>query len=240
MKLKHILLCLCALLAGAASALGANKTERPDLEAIRRAVNDPAGKMYYPRLMQRFTSDTDTSLTAEEYRHIYYGYLFQEDYEPYRHGADSTGLRQMQPLYAKADNRRTQADYKRIRDYADKALADNPLDLRQINYRIYAYEKLGKINLAKIWQHKLNHLLEVIGNSGTGRTPEEARIVVLLQHEYDFLNMSGRQVTDSEYQEPHYDYVRIQQKATHDPQGFYFDVEPILQQYYLKHPQETP
>lgn len=208
---------------------------KPDLQAIRQAVNDPASRMYYPRLMHEFLAN-DTLMNAQQFQHLYYGYLYQEDYEPYRHSGDSAALRQMHPLYVK--DKHSQAECRRIMEYARRSLADNPLDIKQINYLIYAFEHLGKVNLAKIWQNKLNHLLQTIATSGSGLTPEEARIVVLPQHEYEFLNLSGRTVTGSEFVAPRYDYIRIQPLIAKDPEGYYFDIQPMLEQYYLKHPSE--
>ncbi|MDE6022655.1 MAG: DUF4919 domain-containing protein, partial [Muribaculaceae bacterium] len=57
--------------------------ERPDLEAIRVATLDPNNKMYFPKLMKKFNLN-DTTMTADEFRHLYLVYMFQEDYHPYR------------------------------------------------------------------------------------------------------------------------------------------------------------
>ena len=57
--------------------------ERPDIEAIRVATLDPSNPMYFPKLMKKFNRN-DTTMTADEFRHLYLGYMFQEDYDPYR------------------------------------------------------------------------------------------------------------------------------------------------------------
>ncbi|MDE6447401.1 MAG: DUF4919 domain-containing protein, partial [Muribaculaceae bacterium] len=38
---------------------------------------------YFPKLMKIYNRN-DTSMTQEQYRHLYLGYQFQEDYDPYR------------------------------------------------------------------------------------------------------------------------------------------------------------
>lgn len=211
------------------------KVVRPDLEQIKEETTDPASKYYYPELMKSYLSN-DTLLTPDDFRRLYFGYLFQEDYEPYRHVYNSARLKEIEPLYSKTAH--TRAESQAILTFAKEVLNDNPFDLRQLNFLVYAYEKLGKVNLAKIWQQKLNNLLMTIASSGTGIDPENAWIVVLPSHEYDFLNLSGMTATGQKFEPPHFDHITVKPKKEGDPTGYYFDVEPLLKEYYRKHPNE--
>ena len=103
----------------------------------------------------------------------------QEDYDPYRRPVNPRLLEELQSVYAK--EKRTRADRGKMADYASQALADNPIDLRQLTNRIYVYEQNGKYDLARIWQYKLNHLLLVIASSGSGadRDPSDCYSVWL-------------------------------------------------------------
>ena len=65
-------------------------------------------------------------------------------------------------------------------------------------------------------------------------------------HEYDLIQVLGYEATDAEFIEPGYDYLTVSPtpetaKKFRDKvaKGFYFNVEPIQQQYILKHPSET-
>ncbi|MDE7125005.1 MAG: DUF4919 domain-containing protein, partial [Muribaculaceae bacterium] len=80
---------------------------RPDLETIKSETTDPTSSRYYPKLMQSYLSN-DTTLTAEDFRFLYYGYLFQEDYEPYRHVYNAARLKEIEPLYSKASHSRAE------------------------------------------------------------------------------------------------------------------------------------
>ena len=81
------------LLCGASAAMAepAKKTTttkkvtvtKPDFETIARVTRDPKSEMYFPKLMKIYNRN-DTSMTQEQYRNLYLGYLFQEDYDPYR------------------------------------------------------------------------------------------------------------------------------------------------------------
>lgn len=59
------------------------KVEKPDFDRIERQTLDPKSEFYFPTLMRLYNRN-DTSMTQEQYRYLYLGYFFQEDYDPYR------------------------------------------------------------------------------------------------------------------------------------------------------------
>ncbi len=65
-------------------------------------------------------------------------------------------------------------------------------------------------------------------------------MVVYPRHEYDFLNLSGIVSTGHCFEEPAFDVLdgRPAKKNDATPQRYYFDIAPMLEQYYLKHPDE--
>lgn len=235
--MKQFLLTLvvvCGLLSASASKMTSVLT-RPDLEAIRTAVNNEESPFYYPVLLGKFMAN-DTTMTPQEFQYFYYGTLFQEDYDPYRPASSPQVQQTIAPLMNK--NKWSRAERKIILDYALEALADNPVNLRQLTNRIFVYEQNGKTDLAKIWQYKLNHLLLVIAASGSGIDPENAWIVVYPHNEYDFLNLSGITVKEAKFEAPYYDYVVVNPRTASSPTGYYFNIGEILRQYYIKHPSE--
>lgn len=209
---------------------------KPDLEAIRLATTDETSDYYYPKLLKSFMAN-DTLMSPAEFQYLYYGTLFLEDYDPYRPAADAERQTALAPLFNKPQWSRSER--KQILDHAMAILANNPLNLRQLTNRIYVYEQNGKMDLARIWQYKLNHLLLVIASSGSGLDPDNAWFVVYPHDEYDFLNLSGITIREQEFREPYYDYVLINKKDDKQPDGYYFNIEEILRQYYIKHPSEA-
>lgn len=208
---------------------------RPDLEKIAIASTDEQSPYYYPRLLDRFMAN-DTTMTAEEFQYFYYGTMFQEDYDPYRESPNPTLLEELTPIYAK--EHRTRADRGKMLDYAMQVLADNPVDLRQLTNRIYVYEQNAKHDLARIWQYKLNHLLLVIAASGTGADQDNAWIVIYPQQEYDFLNLSGLTAMSQRFEPPYFDYILATHKGETEPNGYFFNINEMLHQYFVKHPSE--
>ncbi|MCH5222163.1 MAG: DUF4919 domain-containing protein [Muribaculaceae bacterium] len=208
---------------------------RPDMEAIAKASVDDTSRFYYPRLLKSFMAN-DTTMTPEEFQYFYYGTLFQEDYDPYRESPNPDLLQELIPIYAK--EKRTRADLEKMIDYAIQVINDNPIDLRQLTNKVYVYEQKRKYDLAKIWQYKLNHLLLVIAASGTGVDQDNAFIVVYPQHEYDFLNISKLTASSQRFEPPHFDYITVTGAKDNSPEGYYFNINEMLNQYFRKHPGE--
>ena len=207
----------------------------PDMAAIAAASVDETSQYYYPKLLKSFMAN-DTTMTATDFQYFYYGTMFQEDYDPYREAPNPALLQELMPIYAKA--KRTRADRGKMLDYAMQVLDDNPIDLRQLTNRIYVYEQNGKYDLAKIWQYKLNHILEAIVSTGTGLDEENAWIVINPQHEYNLLNFQNYVVKGHEDRPPYYDYIIVEPNGKKGAtEGFYFNVLYMLQEYYRKFPE---
>lgn len=202
--------------------------EKPDLKAIADEVNDPASKYYYPDLMARYEQN-ETVMTLDDYRRLYLGYMFQEDFNPYRRTAYSTLVEE---LYFKSHHSKSECD--EIIKYAELSLRDNPFDLQQIDYLIYALREKKKNNIANIWQYRLNHLLEAIVSTGTGLDKDNAWVVTCPQHEYFLLNKMGRVAEDFSYEAPGYDHITVKARTAKDSTEYYFDSRHFLNEYRKK------
>lgn len=213
--------------------------QRPDLEAIRVATLDPQSKMYYPKLIKKFNLN-DTIMTADEYRHLYLGYMFQEDYDPYRESPYSS----ITDAYRnKASHTKEEIDT--IRKYAELTLMDNPFDLRQMSLLVHVLKERRKDMSAKIWEYRLEHLLGAIKSTGTGENEDNAWFVIYPAHEYDMVQLMGYHAVDAEFIEPGFDYLKVEPEEETSrrlrdnvQKGFFFDVRQIHQQYELKHPDD--
>lgn len=239
----HILttvLAVCMLApSGIATAQKKLKTEKPDLEAIRRATLDPESRFFFPKLVALYQRN-DTVMTPEEYRYFYLGYMFQEDYDPYRTSRYSGPT---DHLRAKATH--TPAECDTIIEFAEKTLKDNPFDLRQMSFLVHALKEKHKNMRAKIWEYRLQNILGAIKSTGTGENRDNAWYVVYPMHEYDIVQLLGFEATDATFIEPGYDYLTVTpDPAVHRrrgkvPEGFYFNVVIPMQEYDRKHPDDA-
>ncbi|MDE6370718.1 MAG: DUF4919 domain-containing protein [Duncaniella sp.] len=231
--ITHILILVLSAMAASAEVLPQLKREKPDLAAIRQATLDHNSPYYYPRLMKEFQR-ADTLMKIDKYRHLYLGYMFQEDYNPYRSSErsityDATLNRSKQLTRQECDS---------VIMYAELALADNPFNLGEMVMLINALRGKGKNNLANIWQYKLNYLLMAIVSTGTGLDEENAWYVIEPQHEYVLLNMMDYTVSDHVFYDPCYEYITVKNASGRDAGGYYFNIGPLLEEYYRKHPDE--
>lgn len=215
------------------------KVEKPDLEKIENETLDPSSRYYFPKLLAKYTRN-DTIMTPEEYRYFYLGYMFQEDYDPYRVSPYST---KTDDLRLKATHTKEEIDT--IRKYAELSLADNPFDLRQMSFLVHVLKEKNKGMSAKIWEYRLEHLLGAIKSTGTGEDMENAWYVIYPAHEYDMVSLLGYNAVDVEYPADGFDRLMVEpdrnaaRKPRENTNGFYFNVKMPSEQYELKHPEDN-
>lgn len=233
-RILSILLMMVLASAGVgAQVLPQLKREKPDLAEIRRATLDHNSAYYYPRLMKEFQRN-DTLMKIDKFRYLYLGYMFQEDYNPYR--SSERTITYDATLNRSKNLSRQECDS--VIAYSEQALADNPFNLGEMVMLINALRGKGKNNLANIWQYKLNYLLMAIVSTGTGLDEENAWYVIEPQHEYVLLNMMDYTVSDHVFYDPSYEYITVKNSAGKDAGGYYFNIGPLLEEYYRKHPDE--
>jgi len=244
------------------------KTERPDLEKIRTATLDPQSPFYYPKLRKLYERN-DTTMTPEQYRYYYFGTMYQEDYNPYRKSSyvDKTdsllslnraAVERRDSTFRQMVNRKTGSfelkrkydeiathtlrEQREIMANAEMALKDNPFDLQSMYMLTRLFKDMKKDMSARIWDYRLENILGAIVSSGTGKDKENAWFVISPDHEYFLLEVLGYDVTDYEFIEPGFDYLKItpidpkRRGSPNLPAGYYFDVQTPIAQYTLKFP----
>lgn len=195
--------------------------EKPDYKTIEKNIEKEQSALYYPKLMQRFT-DGDITLNTEERRHLYYGYIFQHAYSPYGRSKFEDSLRTITQKQ-EMDFR----DYEMIERYADSVLAENPFDLRAMNYQLFALDKLQDKNAFNNTLNKMKILFSAMLSSGTGKSKKEAFYVINVSHEYDLLNMLGYEFAGKQKLIEQYDYLEVKDNGS-GVKGLYFDISPSL------------
>lgn len=203
---------------------------KPDFEKIKADINNRNSDYYYPRLMEEFQRN-DTLMKLDKYRYLYLGYAMQEDYNPYRSAA---AIKSSAVDIERA--RLTKEECAEVIKAANAALENDPFDLQHMAILIAALRQDRQANLAKIWQYKLNYILMAIISTGTGVDEDNAWYVIEPQHEYMLLNMMGFTVTNHLFYEPNYEYLTVVDSEGNKAGGYYFNIRPILEEYYRKFP----
>lgn len=233
--MKNITIILAAVIT-LATALGASaqnnsnsKVNKVDFKHVKEVIENPKSIYYYPKLLQSFESN-DTTMSIEAYRNLYYGYTFQEDYDPFRESVYSNVVEQ---LYYKQPHSRAECDS--IDKYAALALKDNIFDLNQMQYYIFVLKEKKKHTRVAIRQFRLNRIVAAIMSSGKG-TKDEPWVVISPEHEYNIVNLLGYVATDHKELGEGIEYVAVQPREGKSTQGFYFDVSRMMEVAALKFP----
>ncbi len=230
--MKHSAITLILALAAALSALAAdnkNTTRKVDFDHVKEVISNPNSIYYYPKLLQSFNSN-DTVMTVEAYRNLYYGYTFQEDYNPFRESVYTTKVEQ---LYYKQPHTRAECDS--IDKYASLALKDNIFDMNQMQFFIFVLKEKKKHARVAIRQFRLNRLVAAIMSSGKG-TKEEPWVVIAPEHEYNIVNFLGYVAIDHRDEGNGIEYVAVERKEGKNVEGFYFDVRRMMEVAAIKFP----
>jgi hypothetical protein len=156
--------------------LSFGQTKRIDLDEIKSIVQTDA----YKKLFDRFLNN-DTTLSLNEYRIIYYGHAFTQNYRPNsRHDSIS--------VLNKYLNSRNPIDFKKVLNYTQQILREFPFNIEQIFINGIAYNQLGQKDTSKLWFYKYDKLIKTIFSTGDGRSEKTAMIVTKITDEYSVIN----------------------------------------------------
>ena len=216
-----------------------NKTEAPNLERIKLATLDSESPYYFPKLREKYLVNDTMTMKPEDFKYYYLGYMFQEDYDPYRESIysqktdsllqvsrerkmqnDSTlnamKARKESPyeLHIKSEELASASNKERrdIVHYADLALMDNPFDLNTMWLYQLVLKDMKKDMLANIWNYRLANLVSVIMGTGDGLSKETAFWVTSPEHEYAVLEIMGYRPIEyvDDYFNEGYDFLVVE------------------------------
>ncbi|MFH6999534.1 DUF4919 domain-containing protein [Flavobacterium sp. FlaQc-57] len=192
-----------------------------DYKAIEKEIKDKSSSYYYPKLMERLVSN-DTLLNQDEYRHLYFGYVFQPKYSAFWTSPDDKKLRE---YYGKEKLEPTDCD--EIIKLANHSLNDFPFDLRLLNFLGYVYHVKGNEELAQKTSFKFHNIINAILSSGDGKQCETGFHVLVVSHEYVVLNVFELE-TKSQSLIGKCDYLSFE-KGKYKVDGVYFNIEKMLE-----------
>ena len=195
----------------------------PNYDGIAKITKDRNSPYFYDSLMARYYQN-DTTLGVQHYRILYYGLIFQDNYDPYGLPIQFDSLNKIL-----VKENLAKEDYEKIIDLESRVLLDFPFNLREISLLAKAYEETGKAELAAATHDKFNKIVKAILSTGDGRTLETAMHVTMNSHEYDILHFLGLEYdNDSKQIENTYEYL-IVKKNTYDLSGIYFNIKKMFE-----------
>lgn len=219
MRFKRALFILSFLAVMTIMPLTAQEIDAPNYQQIRQLITNNKLSSYYPKLMERYVQ-SDSTLSLEDYRNLYYGFTLREDFVPYQ--------MEKQQLF---DIRRKLVREKGNPDICPEAiktaknvLNDNPFDIPALAVISIAYLQLGDTLNYRLWDIKQQGLLDAISSSGDGETPRTAFHVISIEHEYEVLNRLGLEIEKDSLIDSKVEYLRVKENAE-NIEGLYFNFD---------------
>ena len=219
--MRKVLLCVVLMFCFGLGFAQNTSIKKPNYNQIKKNIAQKSSNLYYPKLAAKF-NNADTTMTLDEKRHLYYGFIHQKNYSPYTRSDYTDSLR----ITLKKKNYNTK-DLKNIVKYSDSLLAYNPFSLKAINYKLYAEKKM-KDSIAHLNDYtKMRIITDAMLSSGDGHSKETAFYVISPTHEYSLLNLLGYNFGGKQSLIDHYDYLTLEENE-YDVKGLYFDISASL------------
>ena len=227
-----------SLLIGSAATLSAQETEpqAPDNDAILKDNMNGQSSNYYPSLFMRYMAG-DTTLTLDEYRHLYYGYAWQPEYEPF----DKPEVKdKLLLLVAQTKDSLTLENAEQIVDYANEVMRFDPFSPGNLNFLIYGYGAIGNKVQEQINYHRLQMIAKTIMSSGTGLKETSPWHVLTFAHATDMMAYLGQDYGTRRVVSRTTEYVPLLVRQPGGVKGYYFNFERMYWRRPEKMPQKKP
>lgn len=204
----------------------------PDEEDILARTIDQNSKWYYPELMMRYVVG-DTTLTAEDYYYLYYGYAYDVNYRPLDNIPDNTEVLELLSGVSTEGATRSQAQM--LLEAAKDVMLVDPFSPSNINVMTFAYGVLGDTLNERISADRFNKILATIESSGTGLKENSPMHVLRHEHVNDLLHTKGLRIVNRTVRSTKVEYVQVQRNGR-NAKGYFFNFERI----YWKRPEMIP
>ncbi len=199
----------------------------PDEEEIFDRTTTASSPYYYPNLWIRYNSG-DTTLTVDDYRYLYYGYAFRDEYKPLSPNEERD---RMMLIVSRID-----PDKPRVEDLEAlilsglKALELDPFSPNLLNLMAYAYGALGNREQEEIYYDRMEKVLAAIKSSGDALTQRTPQHILMFGHALDVIASEGLTPGKSRVVSRTTEYVPLVAPTRIDDRkvkGFYFDYSRI-------------
>jgi hypothetical protein len=207
--MKSLFTFCCILITGA--AIAQNDFRPINRDSVKIAVTDSTKETWYPKLFDRF-NHFDTTLTKDDYRLLYYGFVFQDIYSGY--AADKEGE------IVKLINKRT---YDKASDMCDEVLVKMPVGLKANLYKSLVLGEMAVTDSARKYADRYLGLMGAVLSSGNGFTCETAFKTIFVSDEYDVIRSYFQMNSKGQSLQYPCDKLFVTKSKYFDKNAIYFD-----------------
>ena len=194
---------------------------KPNYEQIKINIENERSDFYYSKIWDKYQLG-DSTMTLEEKRHLYYGYVFNDKYSPYLSGHDAE---QVNDILNKEEP--TNNEYEKLVSLLNTSLSVEPFNCRYLYYQSVAYNALGKPIEAAKNLRKIQCVFDALISTGDGLEEETAIHVIAVSNEYDYLFLNNLSMQSQSLMDGGYDvlYLKINENGLDE---LWFDVNQCL------------
>jgi len=191
--------------------------EKPDYEQIKQNIENKQSNFYYSKLWARFQQG-DSTMTSEEKRHLYYGYVFHKKYSPY---SDAHDYKKVNTILNK--EKPTKKEWKKLVSLLNTSLSAEPFSIQYLYYQGIAYDALKKSVAADKNFKKIRSIVDALISTGDGLSKETAIHVIAVSNEYDYLFLNNLSMRSQALINGGYDVLYLQSNED-DLEEMWFDI----------------
>ncbi len=158
---------------------------KPDYDQIKSDIENKQSNFYYSKLWDRYQRG-DSTMTLEEKRHLYYGYVFNKKYSPY---SSSNNAKQVNAILDKENP--TKKEWEKLVSLLNTSLSAEPFNFRYLYYQSIAYDALNKPVDSNKNIKKIRCIVDALNSTGDGLLKETAIHVIAVSSEYDYLFLNN-------------------------------------------------
>lgn len=225
MRMKNLLV-IILILTTAISRAQLPEVKKVDYEKIKQEINDKKSPYYYPTLMERYRA-LDETLTHEDFRHLYYGSIFQDTYNPYGSSSWKDSTRTLARKQAPSE-----AELQQLITFSENGLKEYPFEFDFLFYLAYAHGKLGHTREEGQYRKLILGLGGAILSSGRGKTDKDGIHVTCVSDEYTVISLLGYEFGGEQslhhVKKESFDYLTL---APNDDKikGLYFNITRVFE-----------
>jgi Tfp pilus assembly protein PilF len=190
---------------------------KPDYEQIKLNIENEQSNLYYSKLWEKFQQG-DSTMTLEEKRHLYYGYVFNKNYSPYLSLYDA---KQVNAILNK--KKPTIKEWKKLISLLNISLSAEPFSCRYLYYQSIAYNALNKPIEVNKNIKKIHCIADALNSTGDGLSKETAIHVIVVSNEYDYLFLNDLSSISQELINGGYDVLYLRSNSN-NLEEMWFDI----------------
>ena len=197
--------------------LFSNAQRVPDNDEVLARISNTGSRYFYPIPFSRYMAG-DTTLTADDYYYLYYGYAYQDSYKPLE---TITAEDLMLDVFSRNPQPNV-IESEKIVEYGLEVMKADPFSPRTLNFMTYAYGVMGDTVNGRINADRLAKVLATIESSGTGLKEESPWHVLQFTHSADVLAAKGVDPLKRRVVTRTVEYIQLV-KPDGKIKGYYFD-----------------